>query len=62
MILEDYPVDPELAEPGDLDDAGLQTAVRAAREGVSRRAGDSPEDWGENRCASMSVSSTEQDG
>jgi hypothetical protein len=32
MILEDYSVDPELAEPGDLDDTGLQTAVRAARE------------------------------
>lgn len=32
MILEDYSVDPELAEPGDLDDAGLQTAVRAAWE------------------------------
>jgi hypothetical protein len=30
MILEDYSVDPELAEPGDLDDAGLQTAVHAA--------------------------------
>ncbi|MFE6287413.1 hypothetical protein [Streptomyces sp. NPDC057877] len=30
MILEDYSVDPDLAEPGDLDDAGLQTAVRAA--------------------------------
>jgi hypothetical protein len=32
MILEDYSVDPDLAEPGDLDDAGLQTAVRAAWE------------------------------
>ncbi|MGC9496228.1 hypothetical protein [Streptomyces sp. WG7] len=32
MILEDYSVDPGLAEPGDLDDAGLQTAVRAAWE------------------------------
>ncbi|MFF9062411.1 hypothetical protein ACF09K_27520 [Streptomyces sp. NPDC014882] len=30
MILEDYSVDPDLAEPGDLDDAGLQTAVSAA--------------------------------
>ncbi|WP_051744776.1 hypothetical protein [Streptomyces yerevanensis] len=30
MILEDYSVDPELAEPGDLDDVGLQTAVHAA--------------------------------
>ncbi|MFD9433038.1 hypothetical protein [Streptomyces sp. NPDC060002] len=28
MILEDYSVDPDLAEPGDLDDAGLQTSVR----------------------------------
>lgn len=32
MILEDYSADPGLAEPGDLDDAGLRTAVRAARE------------------------------
>ncbi|WP_426568398.1 hypothetical protein [Streptomyces canus] len=32
MILEDHSVDPGLAEPGDLDDAGLQTAVRAAWE------------------------------
>lgn len=30
MILEDYAVDPELAEPGDLDDAGLKAAVCAA--------------------------------
>ncbi|MFJ7264945.1 hypothetical protein ACIQV2_32850 [Streptomyces globosus] len=30
MILEDYAIDPELAEPGDLDDAGLEAAVRAA--------------------------------
>ncbi|MFD0317805.1 colicin immunity domain-containing protein [Streptomyces flavalbus] len=27
--LEDYSVDPDLAEPGDLDDTGLRTAVRA---------------------------------
>jgi hypothetical protein len=40
MILEDYSVDPELAEPGDLDDAGLQTAVRAAWE-TFRRCGTS---------------------
>lgn len=32
MILEDYEVDPALAEPGDLDDAGLEAAVRAARD------------------------------
>lgn len=32
MILEDYSVDPDLAEPGDLDDAGLLTSVRAAWE------------------------------
>ncbi|MGW0334253.1 hypothetical protein ACWD0J_20695 [Streptomyces sp. NPDC003011] len=37
MILEDYSVDPELAEAGDLDDAGLQTAVRAAWEAFRRR-------------------------
>ncbi|MET7650807.1 colicin immunity domain-containing protein [Streptomyces sp. NPDC005486] len=30
MILEDYSVDPDLAEPGDLDDAGLRIAVREA--------------------------------
>ncbi|MEU7556273.1 hypothetical protein AB0B01_28775 [Streptomyces sp. NPDC044571] len=30
MILEDYSVDPEFAEPGDLDDAGLEAAVRTA--------------------------------
>lgn len=30
MILEDYSVDPDLAEPGDLDDAELQTSVRTA--------------------------------
>ncbi|MFJ3907716.1 hypothetical protein [Streptomyces vinaceus] len=30
MLLEDYAIDPEFAEPGDLDDAGLKTAVRAA--------------------------------
>ncbi|MFD6884869.1 hypothetical protein [Streptomyces sp. NPDC059957] len=32
MVLEDYAADPELAEPGDLDDAGLRAAVRAARD------------------------------
>ncbi|WP_416978803.1 hypothetical protein [Streptomyces sp. T028] len=32
MILEDYSVDPDLAEPGDLDDTELLTAVRAAWE------------------------------
>ncbi|MBW5481793.1 colicin immunity domain-containing protein [Streptomyces bambusae] len=32
MILEDYEVDPAFAEPGDLDDAGLKAAVRAAWE------------------------------
>ncbi|MDX3539137.1 hypothetical protein PV721_33395 [Streptomyces sp. MB09-01] len=30
MILEDYAIDPEFAEPGDLDDAGLEAALRAA--------------------------------
>ncbi|MEW2415022.1 hypothetical protein AB0953_15035 [Streptomyces sp. NPDC046866] len=30
MLLEDYSIDPEFAEPGDLDDAGLKAAVRAA--------------------------------
>ncbi|MEU3772353.1 hypothetical protein AB0F11_03875 [Streptomyces sp. NPDC032472] len=30
MILEDYAVDPEFAEPGDLDDDELEAAVRAA--------------------------------
>ncbi|WP_162793286.1 hypothetical protein [Streptomyces globosus] len=30
MILEDYAIDPEFAEPGDLDDVGLEAAVRAA--------------------------------
>jgi hypothetical protein len=37
MILEDYSVDPDLAEPGDLDDAGLRTAVRAAWEAFRQR-------------------------
>lgn len=37
MILEDYSVDPELAEPVDLDDTGLQTAVRAVWEAFRRR-------------------------
>ncbi|MFE9678986.1 hypothetical protein ACFYO5_33560 [Streptomyces sp. NPDC006259] len=37
MILEDYAVDPDLAEPGDLDDAGLRTAVRTAWEACRRR-------------------------
>jgi hypothetical protein len=37
MILEDYAVDPDLAEPGDLDDAGLRTAVVAAWEAFRRR-------------------------
>ncbi|MEU8652297.1 hypothetical protein [Streptomyces sp. NPDC048737] len=32
MILEDYSVDPDLTEPGDLDDAGLPTAVSGALE------------------------------
>ncbi|WP_272932979.1 hypothetical protein [Streptomyces sp. M2CJ-2] len=36
MTLEDYSVDPEFAEPGDLDDAELQTAVRAVRAGFRR--------------------------
>ncbi|MEV5430214.1 hypothetical protein [Streptomyces sp. NPDC052701] len=40
MILEDYSVDPGLAEPGDLDDAGLQTAVRAAWEAFRQRGTD----------------------
>ncbi|MFJ4424239.1 hypothetical protein [Streptomyces bobili] len=37
MILEDYAVDPDLTEPGDLDDAGLRIAVGAAWEGFRRR-------------------------
>ncbi|MEV6617183.1 hypothetical protein AB0N31_25705 [Streptomyces sp. NPDC051051] len=37
MILEDYSVDPGLAEPGDLDDAGLRTAVNAAWVAFRRR-------------------------
>jgi len=36
MILEEYSVDPDLAEPGDLDDAGLRTAVRATWEAFRR--------------------------
>ncbi|MCF4140879.1 hypothetical protein L1856_34630 [Streptomyces sp. Tue 6430] len=40
MILEDYSVDPGLAEPGDLDDAGLQTAVTAAWGTFRRREAD----------------------
>ncbi|OIJ68600.1 hypothetical protein [Streptomyces mangrovisoli] len=36
MTLEDYAVDPAFAEPGDLDDAGLQAAVRAAWEEFHR--------------------------
>ncbi len=34
MVLEDYAADPELAEPGDLDDVGLRAAVRAARDSL----------------------------
>ncbi|MGX1272904.1 hypothetical protein [Streptomyces phaeoluteigriseus] len=37
MILEDYSVDPDLTEPGELDDAGLRTAVRTAWEACHRR-------------------------
>ncbi|MFG3512072.1 hypothetical protein [Streptomyces bobili] len=37
MILEDYAVDPDLTEPGDLDDTGLRIAVGAASEGFRRR-------------------------
>lgn len=40
MILEDYSVDPDLAESGDLDDAGLRTAVRAAWDAWRRHATD----------------------
>ena len=36
MILEDYSVDPDLAEPGDLDDDELRTAVRGAWETLRR--------------------------
>ncbi len=36
MILEDCSVDPGLAEPGDLDDAELRTAVRAAWDAFRR--------------------------
>ncbi|MDX3525602.1 hypothetical protein P1P75_03935 [Streptomyces sp. ID05-39B] len=36
-ILEDYAVDPDLAEPGDLDDAGLRIAVGAAWDAFRRR-------------------------
>lgn len=38
MILEDYEVDPGFAEPGDLDDVGLKSAVLAARD-ASRNQG-----------------------
>ncbi|MET8828653.1 hypothetical protein ABZX40_11340 [Streptomyces sp. NPDC004610] len=37
MILEDYAPEPELAEPGDLDDAALRTAVRATWEAFRLR-------------------------
>ncbi|MFE7646332.1 hypothetical protein [Streptomyces phaeoluteigriseus] len=37
MILEDYAVDPDLAELGDLDDAGLRTAVHTAWETFHQR-------------------------
>lgn len=40
MILEEYSVDPDLTEPGDLDDAGLRTAVRATWEAFRRRTTD----------------------
>ncbi|MGW5211187.1 colicin immunity domain-containing protein [Streptomyces sp. NPDC004051] len=36
MVLEDYSVDPDFAEPGDLDNAELRTAVRAAWDGFRR--------------------------
>jgi hypothetical protein len=36
MILEGYSVDPDLAQPGDLGDAELRTAVRAARDAFRR--------------------------
>jgi hypothetical protein len=38
MILEDYSIEPHLAEPGDLDDDELRSAVRGARE-TFRRSG-----------------------
>ncbi|MGY3204553.1 hypothetical protein [Streptomyces sp. TE5632] len=40
MILEEYSVDPDLAEPGDLDDAGLRSAVCATWEAFRRRTTD----------------------
>ncbi|WP_432056834.1 hypothetical protein [Streptomyces sp. bgisy022] len=40
MFLEDYEVDPDLTEPGDLDDAGLRTAVRATWEAFRRDTAD----------------------
>ncbi|MEV3872674.1 hypothetical protein [Streptomyces sp. NPDC049906] len=36
MILEDYTADPDLAEPGDLDDDGLRAAVQEARKTFHR--------------------------
>ncbi|MFF0165165.1 hypothetical protein [Streptomyces prasinus] len=36
MILEDYSIDPNFAESGDLDDAELQTTVRAVWAGFRR--------------------------
>ncbi|UYQ62471.1 colicin immunity domain-containing protein [Streptomyces peucetius] len=40
MILEDYSIEPGLAEPGDLDDDELRTAVRGAWEEFRRSATD----------------------
>ncbi|MGV9558527.1 hypothetical protein [Streptomyces sp. NPDC003522] len=40
MILEDYSVAPDLAEPGDLDDAKPQTAVNAVWAAFRRREAD----------------------
>ncbi|MFB9687808.1 hypothetical protein [Amycolatopsis plumensis] len=36
FLLEDYPIDPDLREPGDLTDAELLDGVRAALEAVRR--------------------------
>ncbi|MET9059561.1 hypothetical protein ABZX99_17250 [Streptomyces antibioticus] len=39
MIREGYSVDPDFAEPGDLDDAAPRTAVSAAWTAVRSRRG-----------------------
>ncbi|GAA3733690.1 hypothetical protein [Streptomyces tremellae] len=39
MLLEDYPIDPALAEPGDLSDAGLRAGIEEAWEEFRRGSG-----------------------